>query len=100
MFLEILLRFETCQKKLLKMHFVLIKEKSFLVLLEFKLRLPCIVHLNLETLELDTKDYRDHVLFQDGRLTAGGGATEIELAQQIAAWGETHPGLEQYSIGK
>jgi len=39
-------------------------------------------------------------LTKDGRLTAGGGATEIELAQQIAAWGETHPGLEQYSIGK
>lgn len=39
-------------------------------------------------------------LCKDGRLTAGGGATEIELAQQVAAWGETHPGLEQYSIGK
>jgi len=39
-------------------------------------------------------------LCKDGRLTAGGGATEIELAQQLAAWGETHPGLEQYSIGK
>jgi len=39
-------------------------------------------------------------LCKDGRMTAGGGATEIELAQQIAAWGETHPGLEQYSIGK
>jgi len=37
---------------------------------------------------------------KDGRLTAGGGATEIELAQQIAAWGEQRPGLEQYSIGK
>jgi len=39
-------------------------------------------------------------LCKDGRLTAGGGATEIELAKQLAAWGETHPGLEQYSIGK
>jgi len=39
-------------------------------------------------------------LCKDGRLTAGGGATEIEMAQQLAAWGETHPGLEQYSIGK
>merc|ERR1719414_1988930 len=39
-------------------------------------------------------------LCKDGRLTAGGGATEIELARQLAAWGETHPGLEQYSIGK
>merc|ERR1719445_3000119 len=37
---------------------------------------------------------------KDGRLVAGGGATEIEMAQQLAAWGETHPGLEQYSIGK
>lgn len=37
---------------------------------------------------------------KDGRLTAGGGATEIEIAQKLAAWGETHPGLEQYSIGK
>ena len=44
--------------------------------------------------------YADGNMFQDGRLTAGGGATEIELAQQLAAWGETHPGLEQYSIGK
>jgi len=39
-------------------------------------------------------------LCKDGRIVAGGGATEIELARQIAAWGETHPGLEQYSIGK
>jgi len=39
-------------------------------------------------------------LCKDGRFTAGGGATEIELAQQIAAWGEKHPGLEQYSIGR
>lgn len=39
-------------------------------------------------------------LCKDGRFTAGGGATEIELARQIAAWGETHPGLEQYSIGR
>jgi len=39
-------------------------------------------------------------LCKDGRLVPGGGATEIEVAQQLAAWGETHPGLEQYSIGK
>jgi len=37
---------------------------------------------------------------KDGRLTAGGGATEVELARQVGAWGETHSGLEQYSIGK
>jgi len=39
-------------------------------------------------------------LCKDGRFTAGGGATEIELGRQIAAWGEKHPGLEQYSIGR
>jgi len=39
-------------------------------------------------------------LCKDGRLVAGGGAMEIELARQVAAWGETHPGLEQYSINK
>ena len=33
-------------------------------------------------------------------MTAGGGATEIELARQVAQWAETHPGLEQYSINK
>merc|ERR1712080_785234 len=37
---------------------------------------------------------------KDGRLTAGGGATEIEPSRQIAQWGETHAGLEQYSINK
>jgi len=39
-------------------------------------------------------------LCKDGRLTPGGGATEIELARQVAQWAETHPGLEQYSINK
>ena len=39
-------------------------------------------------------------LCKDGHLTPGGGATEIELARQVAAWAETHPGLEQYSINK
>ena len=33
-------------------------------------------------------------------MTAGGGATEIELARQVGQWAETHPGLEQYSINK
>jgi len=37
---------------------------------------------------------------KDGRLTPGGGATEIELAKQVAQWAETHPGLEQYSVNK
>merc|ERR1711915_424112 len=37
---------------------------------------------------------------KDGRLVAGGGAAEIELARQVMAWGETHSGLEQYSINK
>jgi len=37
---------------------------------------------------------------KDGRLTPGGGATEIELARKVATWGETHSGLEQYSINK
>jgi len=37
---------------------------------------------------------------KDGRLTAGGGATEIELARQVGQWAETHAGLEQYSINK
>ena len=39
-------------------------------------------------------------LCKDGHMTAGGGATEIELARQVSAWAETHPGLEQYSINK
>merc|ERR1712200_330188 len=39
-------------------------------------------------------------LCKDGKMTAGGGATEIELARQVAQWAETHPGLEQYSINK
>jgi len=39
-------------------------------------------------------------LCKDGHLTPGGGATEIELARQVAQWAETHPGLEQYSINK
>merc|ERR1712088_1024693 len=39
-------------------------------------------------------------LCKDGKMTAGGGATEIELARQVSAWGETHPGLEQYSVKK
>ncbi|GLG97589.1 T-complex protein 1 subunit delta [Gryllus bimaculatus] len=35
---------------------------------------------------------------KDGRFVPGGGATEIELARQIASYGETLPGLEQYAV--
>jgi len=39
-------------------------------------------------------------LTKDNRYLPGAGATEIELAKQIASYGETCPGLEQYSIQK
>merc|ERR1719411_2244683 len=39
-------------------------------------------------------------LTKDARLVPGAGATEIELAKQIASYGETCPGLEQYAIQK
>jgi T-complex protein 1 subunit theta len=35
---------------------------------------------------------------KDGRFVPGAGACEIELARQIAKYGETCPGLEQYAI--
>jgi T-complex protein 1 subunit theta len=38
--------------------------------------------------------------FQDGRLLPGAGACEVELARQVEAYGETLPGLEQYSVKK
>jgi T-complex protein 1 subunit theta len=37
---------------------------------------------------------------KDGRLLAGAGATEIELARQLQAFGERTPGLNQYAIKK
>uniref|UniRef100_A0A8C6Q3Y1 T-complex protein 1 subunit theta n=1 Tax=Nothobranchius furzeri TaxID=105023 RepID=A0A8C6Q3Y1_NOTFU len=40
------------------------------------------------------------VLVRDKRLVPGAGATEIELAKQISSYGESCPGLEQYSIKK
>nr|CAD7416611.1 unnamed protein product [Timema poppensis] len=36
----------------------------------------------------------------DGRFVPGAGATEIELARLITTYGDTRPGLEQYSIKK
>ncbi|KXS21660.1 T-complex protein 1 [Gonapodya prolifera JEL478] len=39
-------------------------------------------------------------LAKDGRLVAGAGATEIELARRLAAFGDKTPGLAQYSIKK
>lgn len=37
---------------------------------------------------------------QDGRFVPGAGATETELALQIAQYGDSLPGLEQYSVKK
>lgn len=37
---------------------------------------------------------------KDGRFVPGAGATEIELARQIASYGEMQPGLEQYAVKK
>jgi T-complex protein 1 subunit theta len=37
---------------------------------------------------------------KDGRLIAGGGATEIELATKVSSYGETLPGMEQYAVQK
>lgn len=39
-------------------------------------------------------------LTKDGRLVAGAGAFEIELAKQLISYSETCPGLEQYAIRK
>lgn len=37
---------------------------------------------------------------RDGRFVSGGGATEVELAFQIAEFANTLPGLEQYAVRK
>lgn len=37
-------------------------------------------------------------LGKDDRLVPGAGATEIEIARQVAAWGETVPGIAQHAI--
>lgn len=39
-------------------------------------------------------------LTKEGRLLPGAGATEIELAKQLASISETYPGLEQYAVKK
>jgi len=39
-------------------------------------------------------------LTRDGRMLSGAGAVEMELAQRIASYGQTIPGLEQYAIQK
>lgn len=39
-------------------------------------------------------------LTRDARTVAGGGATEMELARQLAALGRKETGLEQYAIAK
>jgi len=39
-------------------------------------------------------------LTKDNKTVPGAGATEIELARQIATFGESLPGLEQYSVKK
>lgn len=39
-------------------------------------------------------------LTRDGRMVPGAGAVEMELAQRIASYGQTIPGLEQYAIKK
>jgi T-complex protein 1 subunit theta len=37
---------------------------------------------------------------RDGKLIPGAGASELELARQVSAYGDTLPGLEQYSVKK
>lgn len=39
-------------------------------------------------------------LTRDPRCVPAGGATELELARQVAEWGKKQPGLEQYAISK
>lgn len=39
-------------------------------------------------------------LTKDGRLVAGAGASDTEIAAKIASFGETLPGMEQYGVGK
>jgi T-complex protein 1 subunit theta len=40
------------------------------------------------------------ILSRDGRLVGGAGAVEMELSHQVAKFGDTCPGLEQYAIKK
>ncbi|KAJ6224238.1 hypothetical protein RDWZM_002783 [Blomia tropicalis] len=39
-------------------------------------------------------------LCRDGRLVAGAGACEVEIAREVSDYAETLPGLEQYAVGQ
>lgn len=49
---------------------------------------------------LDDGIHSVKTLFHDGRLLAGAGAVELELAKQLKAFAEEDKGLDQYAIRK
>ena len=55
-------------------------------------------HTILETFNTHFKIACKYLFEQDNRFVPGAGATEIELARQLASYGETIPGLAQYAI--